>query len=65
MTRFTIKHHHTGEIITIDRTVTAVHPAWVHEQCGTADEEELQEMLDQYPANCERDNCGVEATTIE
>ncbi len=44
----TIISHETGERVRITRDVCAVHPAWIHEQCGTQSEGELQRMLDQY-----------------
>lgn len=36
----------TGEKTTIARDVRTSHPAWVHEQCGTTSEAELQAYLD-------------------
>jgi hypothetical protein len=46
--KITIRNKSTGEIEPIRRDVCAVHPAWVHSQCGTASEAELQAMLDAY-----------------
>lgn len=42
----TITNFSTGEKITIARDVCTIHPQWVHEQCGTATESELQSCLD-------------------
>ena len=36
----------TGEKIEIVRDVCTTHPRWVHDQCGTASESELQHCLD-------------------
>ena len=36
----------TGEQTSIVRDVCTTHPAWVHEQCGTSSESELQACLD-------------------
>lgn len=36
----------TGESCEIYRDVSHMHPLWVHEQCGTESETELQHMLD-------------------
>jgi len=36
----------TGEKTTISRDVCTQHPNWVHEQCGTTSESELQALLD-------------------
>lgn len=41
-----ITNQKTGEQTTIVRDVCTTHPAWVHEQCGTASESELQACLD-------------------
>ena len=42
-----IKNFETGETAPVVRDVSHQHPAWVHEQCGTASEAEFQQMLDQ------------------
>ncbi|MGQ0594753.1 MAG: hypothetical protein ACT4QB_19595 [Gammaproteobacteria bacterium] len=42
-----IRNRETGEVADLSRDVCIAHPAWVHEQCGTASESELQHMLDQ------------------
>lgn len=44
----TIKNLESGQIITIDRSVTTVHPAWVHAQLGTESEGELQDCISQF-----------------
>lgn len=36
----------TGEKTAIVRDVCTTHPQWVHDQCGTASESELQHCLD-------------------
>ena len=41
-----ITNAHNGEVCPISRDVCTVHPAWVHEQLGTASESELQDCLD-------------------
>lgn len=41
-----ITNQKTGEQTTIVRDVCTTHPAWVHEQCGTSSESELQACLD-------------------
>lgn len=43
-----ITNQQTGEKLQITRSVSATHPAWVHSQCGTSSESELQSCLDQY-----------------
>ena len=43
----TITSHKTGEVAAIHRDVTITHPQWIHEQCGTSSESELQACLDQ------------------
>ncbi len=59
----TIRNHETGEIIAIDQDVRTVHPAWVHSQCGTTCESELQDGLSQCHvddyADGVRDECGI------
>lgn len=56
----TIKNSQTGEILTLQRSVTATHPLWVHQQMGTSgSESELQAALDQYQPG-ERDMDGVQ-----
>lgn len=42
-----IRNQKTGEVTRIHRDVSHCHPGWVHEQCGTQSEAELQGMLDQ------------------
>ena len=42
-----IRNRETGEVADLSRDVCVTHPAWVHEQCGTSSEPELQHMLDQ------------------
>lgn len=44
--KITIANHETHEVIAISRDVATLHPAWVHEQCGTTSESELQHVLD-------------------
>lgn len=46
--KITITNKQTGEALTISRSVTTQHPAWVHEQCGTSSESELQQVMDGY-----------------
>jgi hypothetical protein len=67
--KLSITNHKTGEVELISRDVCTEHPQWVHEQCGTADEAELQAYLDQfnvmdwYGENGEHlgpDICGIE-----
>ena len=41
-----IRNAKTGKTVRIDRDVCSQHPAWVHTQCGTSGEIELQQMLD-------------------
>lgn len=43
-----IKNNKTNETIAISQDVCTEHPAWVHQQCGTQSESELQSMLDGY-----------------
>jgi len=64
--RFRIRNKQTGEAITISRDVKHVHPTWVHEQCDTQSEGELQRMLDQtnfgdyVKAGCQfQDDSGI------
>ena len=42
-----IRNRETGEVADLSRDVCVTHPEWVHEQCGTSSEPELQQMLDQ------------------
>lgn len=44
---FQIRNKQTDEVVEIVRDVCHNHPAWVHEQCSTESEAELQGMLDQ------------------
>jgi len=44
--RIQITHMKTGAVWPISRDVCTDHPAWVHEQLGTASESELQAILD-------------------
>lgn len=44
--KITITNQTTGEKALIFRDVCTIHPKWVHEQCGTASEAELQQYLD-------------------
>jgi hypothetical protein len=44
---WSIRNHQTGEVIELIRDVCTEHPEWVHQQCGTESESELQHMLDQ------------------
>lgn len=37
----------TGERINVIRDVCTSHPQWVHDQCGTSSETELQHYIDQ------------------
>lgn len=46
--KLSIRNAVTGEELALSRDVCTTHPAWVHEQCGTETESELQHMLDQY-----------------
>lgn len=60
---YTIIHHDTDETIELVRDVRHAHPAWVHAQCGTASEADLQSMIDQLwvgPYMDGRlDECGI------
>jgi hypothetical protein len=68
--KITITNKSTGETIRISRNVCDTHPAWVHDQCGTASESELQAFLDAmnvedwYRAgkHLGPDECGIEMT---
>jgi len=42
-----IKNLKTGKVVSIVRDVCHTHPDWVHGQCSTFTESQLQEMLDQ------------------
>ncbi len=44
--KITITKHGTGETVPIFRDVCTTHPKWVHDQCGTSSEVELQTYLD-------------------
>ena len=69
----TIKNLEIGEIITIDRSVTTTHPAWVHTQLGTETEGELQDCISQFnladfyrgETHLGRDEYGVEMIADE
>jgi hypothetical protein len=60
-----IRNAATGESIDLARDVCHEHPAWVHEQCDTTHESDLQIMLDQgdlieYMRHAdEPDECGI------
>jgi len=58
-----IRNHKTNETVTLSSDVRTVHPDWVHEQCETAGEVELQYMLDQIHeddyASAGEDYCGI------
>lgn len=43
-----IRNREPGEVVYLGRDVCVTHPEWVHKQCGTSSEAELQRMLDQY-----------------
>ncbi|ODT97419.1 MAG: hypothetical protein ABS82_00235 [Rhodanobacter sp. SCN 67-45] len=65
MNNLTIRNAATGEIVELVRDVRHTHPGWVHAQCETESESELQAMLDQvsvddYVAHG-RDECGIAA----
>lgn len=45
-----ITNKETGQKIELARDVCTRHPEWVHEQCGSSSEIELQAMLDQLSA---------------
>jgi hypothetical protein len=42
-----IRNRETGEDADLSCDVCVTHPEWVHEQCGTSSQPELQHMLDQ------------------
>lgn len=42
----TITNLKTGEVANIARSVTTIHPEWIHDQLGTKSEAELQHYLD-------------------
>lgn len=44
--KITIRNKDTGEVAIIRRGICTAHPAWVHAQCGTSSEAELQRYLD-------------------
>lgn len=66
--KITITNKQTDETIEISRSVTDAHPAWVHEQCGTSSESELQSALDgmnvsdwyREGKHLGPDECGIE-----
>lgn len=58
-----IRNRETNETIILSRDVRTTHPDWVHAQCETASEADLQEMLsqigeDEYVGAGE-DSCGI------
>jgi len=55
---FRITNEKTNEQETLSRDVCAKHPAWVHAQCETSGEGELQAMLDQYDIRSYYDSDG-------
>lgn len=60
-----IRNHQTGEIIILSRDVRTTHPDWVHSQCETESEAELQRVIDQIDeseyAGAGEDSCGISA----
>ena len=60
-----IRNQQTGEVETISRDVRDTHSEWVHAQCGTENESELQDMISQmslaeFAANPDsEDVCGI------
>jgi len=60
-----IRNNQTGEVESISRDVRHTHSDWVHAQCGTESESELQDMLSQmslseFAANPDsEDSCGI------
>jgi hypothetical protein len=60
---WTITNHETDQKIELARDVCTRHPEWVHEQCGSSSEVELQLMLDQLSAadfvGMGPDICGI------
>lgn len=66
--KFTAENTETGEVIPVSRDVCQAHPAWVHDQCGTRSEAELQayisqcDVSDYYRADGSHkgaDDCGI------
>ena len=53
-----IKNLETGEILNVSRDVRDSHPEWVHEQMGTSNEVELQNVLSQMNVNDWYDDDG-------
>lgn len=68
MSYLTIRNLTTGETEVLSRDVRHAHPQWVHEQCGTASESELQRMQDQVSLDefavrpGQADVCGIYMT---
>lgn len=58
-----IRNRKTNETITLSRDVRDTHPAWVHAQCETESEAELQQFIDQVNeddyAGRGEDACGI------
>ncbi|GAP37910.1 hypothetical protein ABXN37_22575 [Piscinibacter sakaiensis] len=60
-----IRNLTTGEVIDLVRDAAHTHPEWVHEQCDTCSESELQRMLDSYSLATmaehagRADECGI------
>ena len=42
----TIRSHDSSRVAVLYRDVSVLHPVWVHEQLGTNNEVELQQVLD-------------------
>jgi hypothetical protein len=61
---WTITNKETGQKIELVRDVCTQHPDWVHEQCGSSSEVELQLMLDQLSVadfiGIGADVCGID-----
>lgn len=55
----TIQNHETGEVTVIRRDVCYRHSEWIHAQCGSSTEVELQRMLDQLNVRDFLDEAGV------
>lgn len=53
-----IRNFMTGEEIPLVRDAAHDHPAWVHEQCDTRSEAELQDMISQYDMDLMREHAG-------
>jgi hypothetical protein len=60
---WTIENKQTREVADLSRTMTTKPPDWVHEQCGTTSESELELHLDQLSSadyeGLGRDSCGI------